>query len=42
MELTQPMWLLAIFCAFMIGMAKTGISGLGTVIIPLMAYIFGG
>lgn len=36
------MWLLAIFCAFMIGMAKTGISGLGTVIIPLMAFIFGG
>jgi uncharacterized protein len=36
------MWLLAILCAFMIGMAKTGINGLGTLVVPLMAFVFGG
>jgi hypothetical protein len=42
MELTFSMWLLAILCAVMIGMAKTGVSGLGTLVVPLMAFIFGG
>jgi uncharacterized protein len=42
MELTVPMWILAIVCAIMIGMAKTGINALGTLIVPIMAYIFGG
>jgi len=42
MNLTPIMWILAIVCAVMIGMAKTGVSGLGTLVVPLMAYIFGG
>ena len=42
MELSFSMWLLAIICAVMIGMAKTGVSGLGTLVVPLMAFIFGG
>jgi uncharacterized membrane protein YfcA len=42
MDLTPAMWILAVVCAIMIGMAKTGVSGLGTLVVPLMAYIFGG
>ncbi|MGE0018974.1 MAG: sulfite exporter TauE/SafE family protein [Draconibacterium sp.] len=42
MELSYSMWALAILCAVMIGMAKTGVSGLGTLVVPLMAFIFGG
>jgi len=42
MELSFQMWALAILCAVMIGMAKTGVSGLGTLVVPLMAFIFGG
>jgi uncharacterized membrane protein YfcA len=41
-QLSGSMWLLAIACAMMIGMAKTGINVLGTLVVPLMAYIFGG
>lgn len=36
------MWILAIVCAFLIGMAKTGINALGTLVVPIMAFIFGG
>ena len=42
MELSLSMWILAILCAFMIGMAKTGIHALGTLVVPIMAFIFGG
>lgn len=42
MELSISMWLLAGLCAVMIGMAKTGVSGIGTLVVPLMAFIFGG
>jgi hypothetical protein len=42
MDLSLSMWLLSALCAIMIGMAKTGVSGLGTFVVPLMAYIFGG
>jgi uncharacterized membrane protein YfcA len=42
MELSTSMWVLAALCAVMIGMAKTGINALGTLVVPLMAYIFGG
>jgi uncharacterized protein len=41
-ELSLSMWILAILCAFMIGMAKTGIHALGTLVVPIMAFIFGG
>lgn len=42
MELSVSMWLLAILAAIMIGMAKTGVNGLGTLVVPIMAFIFGG
>jgi uncharacterized membrane protein YfcA len=42
MELSFSLWVLTILCAFMIGMAKTGVHALGTLAIPLMAFIFGG
>lgn len=42
MNLSLSMWALAILCAVMIGMAKTGVSGLGTLVVPIMAFIFGG
>ena len=34
-------WLLGIFCAFMIGVAKTGAPGVGTMISPLMVLTVG-
>jgi len=34
-------WLLGIFCAFMIGVAKTGAPGVGTMIAPLMVLTVG-
>jgi uncharacterized protein len=42
MHLSVSMWVLAIVCAIMIGMAKTGVTALGTLVVPLMAFIFGG
>ena len=42
MDLSFSMWLLVILCALMIGMAKTGINALGTLVVPIMAFIFGG
>jgi uncharacterized membrane protein YfcA len=42
MDLTLSMWLLAILSAVMIGMAKVGVNGLGTLVVPIMAFIFGG
>ncbi len=41
-ELTGFEVILVITCAILIGMAKTGISGAGMVVIPVMATIFGG
>jgi hypothetical protein len=42
MELNLSMWAIAIVSAIMIGMAKTGVNGIGTLVVPLMAYSFGG
>ena len=42
MELTLSMWIIAVVCAIMIGMAKTGVNGIGTLVVPIMAYAFGG
>lgn len=41
-ELTVTVWIITILSALMIGMAKTGINGLGTLVVPLMAFAFGG
>ena len=39
---TPFLWLLFILCGILIGMAKTGLSGAGLMIVPIMANIFGG
>jgi hypothetical protein len=35
-------WLLLALCSILLGMTKTGLSGAGLIVIPLMAGIFGG
>jgi uncharacterized membrane protein YfcA len=41
--LTTPLnWFLFLICGMLIGMAKTGLSGAGFMIVPIMAGIFGG
>jgi len=42
MEYTSTIWIISIAAAVMIGMSKTGVSGLGTLVVPLMAFAFGG
>ena len=39
---TPFVWILFISCGILIGLAKTGISGAGLMIVPIMASIFGG
>lgn len=39
---TPFLWFLFITCGILIGMAKTGLSGAGLMIVPIMASIFGG
>ena len=39
---TPFQWIVAGFCAFIIGMSKTGVQGITTLSIPLLALIFGG
>ncbi|MEM7103890.1 MAG: sulfite exporter TauE/SafE family protein [Bacteroidota bacterium] len=41
-ELTITQYLIAFFCAYIFGVAKAGIKGIGIVAIPLMAIVFGG
>lgn len=41
-ELSPAEWGLIIFCAVMVGTSKAGISGVGIVVIPILAKIFGG
>lgn len=36
------LWLISILCAIMIGMAKTGFNGMGTLVVPVMALAYGG
>jgi len=40
-ELAPWQWLVGSFCAFMIGVAKTGAPGIGTLIAPLMVMMVG-
>lgn len=42
MDFSLSMWLLVILSAVMIGMSKVGVSGIGTLVIPIMAFVFGG
>ncbi|MCB9208348.1 MAG: sulfite exporter TauE/SafE family protein [Ignavibacteriales bacterium] len=39
---TPYLWFLFILCGIFIGMAKTGLSGAGLMIVPIMAHVFGG
>ena len=41
-NLTVPQWLIVLLCAMLVGMAKTGLSGVGLMVVPLMANVFGG
>src|SRR5210317_2358812 len=41
-ELNSFQWTMVIISALLIGMSKTGISGAGMAVIPIMATIFGG
>ncbi len=38
-DLTFWQWLLGGFCAVLVGMAKTGVPGLGVLVVPLMFYV---
>jgi uncharacterized membrane protein YfcA len=41
-DLTLFQWSLLMFCAFLVGMGKTGVAGLGLLVVPLLAQAFGG
>jgi len=41
-DLSPGAWVIAAICAIMIGMSKTGVSGLSILYIPLLAALFGG
>lgn len=41
-DLSAVEWSLVLLCAFLIGSSKTGISGAGMAIVPIMATVFGG
>ena len=41
-DITLTQWILALFCGILIGMAKTGLAGLGMFVVIIMASIFGG
>jgi uncharacterized membrane protein YfcA len=39
----QPyQWMIVLLCAVLIGMSKTGLSGLGLMVVPILASVFGG
>src|SRR5690349_24539028 len=42
MNLTPEQWVIGILAALMVGITKTGIPGVGILVVPLMAVVFGG
>jgi uncharacterized membrane protein YfcA len=42
MTLTPEQWIIGIIAALLVGITKTGIPGIGILIVPLMAMVFGG
>lgn len=42
LNLTPEQWLIGILAALMVGITKTGIPGIGILVVPLMALVFGG
>ncbi len=41
-DLSAFQWLIVLLCAMLIGMAKTGLSGVGLMVVPILASVFGG
>lgn len=41
-QLSVDQWLWVMLCALFVGMSKTGIAGLGMLVVPVLATIFGG
>jgi len=41
-QLDADQWFWVILCALFVGMAKTGVAGIGMLIVPILATIFGG
>jgi uncharacterized membrane protein YfcA len=41
-NLDFPAWGMVILCAVLIGMSKTGLSGVGLMVVPILAAVFGG
>jgi len=41
-QLNPEQWFWVLLCALFVGMAKTGIAGIGMLIVPILATIFGG
>lgn len=41
-QLNSEQWFWVILCALFVGMAKTGVAGVGMLIVPILATIFGG
>ncbi len=41
-DLSLTKWIIALLCGLFIGMSKTGLSGIGLLVVPLYAGIFGG
>lgn len=41
-NLTVSQWLIVLLCAMLVGMAKTGLTGVGLMVVPLLASVFGG
>ena len=41
-HLSTAQWVLVLFCGLMIGAAKTGLSGAGLLVVPILAGVFGG
>lgn len=40
--LSNSQWVIALLCAMLVGMAKTGLTGVGLMVVPLLASVFGG
>jgi uncharacterized protein len=41
-SISTDQWILVIVCAVFVGMSKTGVAGIGMLIVPILATIFGG
>ena len=41
-ELSTAQWILGAACALLVGFSKTGVAGIGIVIVPIMAEVFDG